>query len=53
MNTTTFAYVGLKKGGEKETLFFMRGADALLRKEEINLPSKPNAISLWFSATGF
>ena len=48
---TTFAYVSIKKGGERDFIF-MRGADALLRKEEINLPSE-NAVFHFGSATGF
>lgn len=48
---TTFAYVSIKKGGERDFIF-MRGADELLKVEEIHLP-KENSVFHFGSATGF
>ena len=48
---TTFAYVSIKKDGERDFIF-MRGADELLKFEEMNLPQE-NAVFHFGSATGF
>ncbi len=48
---TTFAFVSLKKGGERDFIF-QRGADELLEFSEIQLPSE-NAVFHFGSATGF
>ena len=48
---TTFAYVSIKKGGDRDFIF-MRGADELLKFEEMNLPHE-NAVFHFGSATGF
>lgn len=48
---TTFAFVSIKKGGERDFIF-MRGADELLQFEEMKLP-KENAVFHFGSATGF
>lgn len=49
--STTFAYVSIKKGGERDFIF-MRGADELLKFDEMNLP-KENSVFHFGSATGF
>ena len=48
---TTFAYVSIKKDGERDFIF-MRGADELLEFHEIKLPQE-NAVFHFGSATGF
>lgn len=48
---TTFAYVSIKEGGERDFIF-MRGADELLKFEEMKLP-KEHALFHFGSATGF
>ncbi len=48
---TTFAYVSIKKGGDRDFIF-MRGADELLKFSDLDLP-KENAVFHFGSATGF
>lgn len=48
---TTFAFVSIKKGGDRDFIF-MRGADELLTFSDLDLP-KENAVLHFGSATGF